>query len=79
MMKVSEAITKMISFSEGNQHDICHFLKVWGFARTIGEAESLDERTLIIPVYRMGFILGSYWEKDDRQQCGCSDMMSHGE
>ena len=35
MMKVSEAITKMISLSEGNQHDICHFLKVWGFARTI--------------------------------------------
>ena len=47
MMKVSEAITKMISLSEGNQHDICHFLKVWGFARTIGEAEGLDERTLM--------------------------------
>ena len=46
MIKVSEAITKMISFSKGNQHDICHFLKVWGFARTIGEAERLDERTL---------------------------------
>ena len=47
MIKVSEAITKMISFSKGNQHDICHFLKVWGFARTIGEAERLDERTLM--------------------------------
>jgi len=47
MMKVSEAITKMISISEGNQHDICHFMKVWGFARTIGEAEGLDERTLM--------------------------------
>ena len=47
MMKVSEAITKMISISEGNQHDICHFMKVWGFVRTIGEAEGLDERTLM--------------------------------
>lgn len=43
MVKVSEAITKMISLSEGNQHDICHFLKVWGFSRTIGEAEGVDE------------------------------------
>lgn len=47
MFKVSDAITKMISLSEGSQHDICHFLKVWGFARTIGEAEGLDERTLM--------------------------------
>ncbi len=47
MMKVSEAITKMVSLSMGDQHDICHFLKVWGFARTIGEAEGLDERTLM--------------------------------
>ena len=47
MIKVSEAITKMISISGGNQHDICHFLKVWGFARTIGEAENLDESTLM--------------------------------
>ena len=48
MIKVSEAIAKMISMSNGNQHDICHFLKVWGFARTIGVAENLDERTLMI-------------------------------
>ncbi len=47
MITVSEAVTKMISLSNGNQHDICHFLKVWGFARTIGEAENLDERTLM--------------------------------
>ena len=47
MMKVSEAIAKMVSISEGNQHDICHFLKVWGFARTIGETEGLDARTLM--------------------------------
>ena len=46
-MKVSDAIIKMISISEGNEHDINHFLKVWGYARTIGEAEGLDERTLM--------------------------------
>jgi len=45
-MTVSDAIIKMISLSEGNEHDINHFLKVWGYARTIGETERLDERTL---------------------------------
>ena len=47
MIKVSDAITKMITSGEGNEHDINHFLKVWGFARTIGEAEGLDDRTLL--------------------------------
>ena len=36
----------MIAYSEGNQHDISHFLEVWAYARMIGEAEGLDERTL---------------------------------
>ena len=39
MIKVSDAIIKMISTGGGNEHDVNHFLKVWGFARTIGEAE----------------------------------------
>lgn len=46
MITVSGAITRMIEISNGNQHDIGHFLKVWAYARTIGEAEELDERTL---------------------------------
>lgn len=46
MIKVSDAIIKLISTGGGNEHDINHFLKVWGYARTIGEAEGLDERTL---------------------------------
>ena len=46
MIKVSDAIIKLISTGGGNEHDINHFLKVWGFARTIGKAEGLDERTL---------------------------------
>ena len=44
-MKISELMEKMIDFSEGDQHDICHFLKVWGYARTIGETEGLDPET----------------------------------
>lgn len=35
----------MIAFSAGNLHDIDHFLKVYAFAKTIGEAEGLDART----------------------------------
>ena len=42
---VSSAIIKMIEGCEGNQYDICHFLKVWGYAKTIGETENLDRRT----------------------------------
>ena len=39
---------KMIAFSEGNHHDINHFMKVWAYARTIGMAERLDEETELI-------------------------------
>lgn len=41
-MKTEETMIKMISQAEGNLHDIEHFLKVWGYARTIGNAEGLD-------------------------------------
>lgn len=44
-MLVTNAIEKMIDFYEGNIHDIDHFLKVWALAKTIGEAEKLDETT----------------------------------
>ncbi len=46
MSTVSVAIAKMIEFynvnSDRNLHDINHFMKVWGFAKTIGEEEGLD-------------------------------------
>ncbi len=45
MISISEAIVKMISDCGGSQHDICHFMKVWAYARTIGELEGLDTRT----------------------------------
>ena len=44
-MLVATAIEKMIDFYKGNRHDINHFLKVWSFAKTIGEKEGLDEDT----------------------------------
>ncbi|MGI6512214.1 MAG: HD domain-containing protein [Catenisphaera adipataccumulans] len=46
---VAEAIMKMTAFyqqtSDVRRHDINHFLKVWGFAHTIGIAEGLDAQT----------------------------------
>ncbi len=45
-MTTSDAAEKMIKFYKGNQEDINHFLKVWSFARIIGESENLDEKTL---------------------------------
>lgn len=44
-MKISDAIEKMIVFCNGNLHDINHFLKVWAFAKNIGELEGLDAQT----------------------------------
>ena len=44
-MVVADATKKMIAFYQGNFHDIAHFLKVWAFAKTIGELESLDGHT----------------------------------
>ncbi len=47
-MIISSAIEKMIDFYEGNLHDIAHFMKVWAFAKTIGEQEKLDSHTMQI-------------------------------
>ena len=44
-MIISSAVKKMIEFYKGNLHDIEHFLKVWAFAKTIGEQEKLDSHT----------------------------------
>ena len=45
MITVSEAIVRMIHESHGSQYDINHFLKVWAYARNIGQQEGLDTRT----------------------------------
>ena len=44
-MQIADITKKMIAYSEGNTHDINHLLKVWSFARTIGQLEGLDGRT----------------------------------
>ena len=47
-MTVSQIMERMIAFSEGNIHDIDHFIRVWTYARTIGELEGLDGETQFI-------------------------------
>lgn len=44
-MNFGELTKKMIEFYNGNLHDINHFLKVYAYAKTIGECEGLDELT----------------------------------
>ena len=44
-MTIAEIAQKMIAHSGGNRHDINHFMKVWAFAKTIGECEGLDRGT----------------------------------
>lgn len=48
MAAISSIIEKMIVSSDGNQHDITHFMKVWGYAKVIGELEQLDEHTQLL-------------------------------
>ena len=40
---VSDIMQKMIAYSDGNLHDIAHFMKVYAFARTLGIQEGLSE------------------------------------
>jgi HD superfamily phosphodiesterase len=44
-MMVSEIAAKMIEYSKANLHDINHFMKVYAYAKVIGECESLDKNT----------------------------------
>ncbi len=45
-MTISEVIKKMILFSQGNTHDINHFLKVHAYAKTIGECEGIGAKEM---------------------------------
>lgn len=42
-MNNGNVIQKMIEFYHGSLHDINHFLKVYVYAKTIGEQEQIDE------------------------------------
>ena len=44
-MTVNDMLIKMIQESNRNTHDIAHFLKVYTYAKLIGEKEGLDETT----------------------------------
>ena len=46
-MLIASATQKMIEFYQGSCHDINHFLKVWAFAKTIGELEGMDYQILL--------------------------------
>lgn len=43
MVNVSDVLVKMVEYSEGNLHDISHFLKVYAYAKTIAERENLSD------------------------------------
>ena len=47
-MNIAEITEKMIAYSDGNLHDIDHFIKVWTYAKTIGELEQVDPATQFI-------------------------------
>lgn len=45
---ISKIITKMIDESNGNLHDIEHFLKVYAYASAIGTGENLDPSSQMV-------------------------------
>ena len=46
---ISSILKKMLDASEGSIHDIDHFLRVWAYAKTIGEMENIgDEKQFIL-------------------------------
>ena len=44
-MNIGNVITAMIDYFHGNLHDVEHLLKVYGYAKAIGEEEGLDPKT----------------------------------
>jgi HD superfamily phosphodiesterase len=48
VLKISQIMEKMIAFSDGNIHDIDHFVRVWNYAKTIAELEEIDSETQYI-------------------------------
>ena len=42
---IEKVIAKMIAHSNGNKHDVAHFMKVYAYAQTIGKMEGLDTKT----------------------------------
>jgi len=47
-MTIAEILRKMIAYSNGNIHDIDHLIRVWTYAKTIGELEGINKDTQFI-------------------------------
>lgn len=47
-MNIAQILQKMIAFSAGNIHDIDHLIRVWTYAKTIGELEKLNAETQFV-------------------------------
>lgn len=47
-VRVARILEKMLRFSAGDLHDIDHLIRVWTYARTIGELEGLDGQTQFV-------------------------------
>ena len=47
-MTPAQIMEKMIAYSQGNIHDIDHLIRVWTYAKIIGELEGLDAETQYI-------------------------------
>ena len=47
-MSIAQLLEKMIDYSAGNIHDIDHLIRVWTYAKTIGELEGLDANAQFI-------------------------------
>lgn len=39
---IPQIMEKTLAFSNGNIHDIDHMIRVWSYAKTIGQLEGLD-------------------------------------
>ncbi len=48
MKTAAQIMQDMIAYSEGNIHDIDHLIRVWTYAKTIGELEGMDVRTQFV-------------------------------
>ena len=45
MKTITQVISEMVDYYSGDPRRVSHFMKVYSFAKTIGEAENLDEKT----------------------------------
>ena len=44
-MRIGSVISAMTGYLRGNRHEVEHMLKVYGYAKAIGEMEGLDACT----------------------------------